>query len=210
MFSNTNIDMLRAVTAPKVDGSRYLDELFPDPSLDFFILFSSLAWATGNSGQTGYAAANGYLVGLASQRRNRGLPASVIDLGPVLGLGYITRSGQITAADINASGIFPISEYDLLEHFAEAVLASPVQSTASYETISGIREVDPVNDSVTWTDNPKLSHFAVVKSDFKADKPGKRATPVKDHLREARTVPELRQTILGKCNSHCPSTQKCY
>ena len=94
MFSNTNIDMLRAVTAPKVDGSRYLDELFPDPSLDFFILFSSLAWAAGNSGQTSYAAANGYLAGLASQRRNRGLAASVIDLGPVLGLGYITQIGR--------------------------------------------------------------------------------------------------------------------
>ncbi|PLB46349.1 lovastatin nonaketide synthase [Aspergillus steynii IBT 23096] len=196
MFSNTNLDMLRAVMAPKVDGSRYLDELFSDPTLDFFILFSSLAWAGGNSGQSVYAAANGYLVGLAAQRRNRGLPASVIDLGPVLGLGYITRSGQITAADIDASGSYPISEYDLLEHVAEAVLASPIQSTASYEIISGIREVDPeLSDRVNWINNPKLSHFVVDKGDVKADTADKRAMPIKDQLREAQTVAELRQII---------------
>ena len=199
MFPNTNLDMLRAVMAPKVDGSRYLDELFSDPTLDFFILFSSLAWALGNSGQSSYAAANGYLVGLAAQRRNRGLPASVIDLGAVLGLGYITRSSQMTAAVINASGTYPISEYDLLEHFAEAILASPVETSAAYETISGIREVDPsLDDRVAWISNPQLSHFVVDKCDVKANKAEKRAMPIKDQLREARTLPVLRQIIQGK------------
>ncbi|KAK1141035.1 putative Hybrid PKS-NRPS biosynthetic cluster [Aspergillus melleus] len=196
MFPNTNLDMLRAVMAPKVDGSRYLDELFSEPTLDFFILFSSLAWALGNSGQSSYAAANGYLVGLAAQRRNRGLPASVIDLGAVLGLGYITRSSQMTAAVINASGTYPISEYDLLEHFAEAILASPVETSAAYETISGIREVDPsLDDRVAWISNPQLSHFVVDKCDVKANKAEKRAMPIKGQLREARTLPVLRQII---------------
>ncbi|KAI9035214.1 lovastatin nonaketide synthase [Aspergillus affinis] len=199
IFSNTNLDMLRAVMAPKVDGSRYVDELFSDPSLDFFILFSSVAWALGNGGQTSYAAANGYLVSLAAQRRNRGLPASVIDLGPVLGLGYITRSSQMTAqmaaALINATGTYPISEYDLLEHFAEAVLASPVGSTAAHEIISGIREVEPLNDGVAWISNPQLSHFVVDKTNVKANKADKRVMPIKDQLREARTLPVLRQII---------------
>jgi hybrid polyketide synthase / nonribosomal peptide synthetase ACE1 len=44
------VEIINKVTKPKVNGSRYLDELFFNNTLDFFVLFSSLATVFGNYG----------------------------------------------------------------------------------------------------------------------------------------------------------------
>lgn len=49
------------VLAPKVDGTRVLEQLFSDSPLDFLVLCSSLAALTGDPGQVDYTAANAYL-----------------------------------------------------------------------------------------------------------------------------------------------------
>lgn len=61
-------DMVR-VLKPKVDGSRYLDELFPENTLDFFKFFSSITGVIGNMGQSNYTAANTFMCALARQPR---------------------------------------------------------------------------------------------------------------------------------------------
>jgi amino acid adenylation domain-containing protein len=67
------------VLAPKAEGARHLHELAGE--LDFFVLFSSAASVLGTPGQANYAAANGYLDGLAHQRRAEGKPALAINWG---------------------------------------------------------------------------------------------------------------------------------
>ncbi|WP_327320411.1 SDR family NAD(P)-dependent oxidoreductase [Streptomyces sp. NBC_01235] len=57
-----------AVLAPKVAGTRLLDEATKDLPLDFFVLCSSLAAVFGNVGQADYAAANGFLDAFAEHR----------------------------------------------------------------------------------------------------------------------------------------------
>ncbi|MBN6544819.1 SDR family NAD(P)-dependent oxidoreductase, partial [Streptomyces bryophytorum] len=57
-----------AVLAPKVAGTRHLDEATKDLPLDFFVLCSSLAGVFGNVGQADYAAANGFLDAFAEHR----------------------------------------------------------------------------------------------------------------------------------------------
>lgn len=59
---------LQAVLAPKVAGVINLDTAIGDESLDFMLLFSSVAGALGNAGQSDYAAANAFLDGFASHR----------------------------------------------------------------------------------------------------------------------------------------------
>ncbi len=54
-------DDIAAVVAPKVFGTRYLDEALKDEPLDFFVLFSSLAGVMGNAGQCDYAYANCFM-----------------------------------------------------------------------------------------------------------------------------------------------------
>lgn len=67
MFSKMSVETMQAVLGPKIDGTCNLDGIFYKEPLDFFILFSSSACVIGNSGQSNYAAANGYLNGLAKQ-----------------------------------------------------------------------------------------------------------------------------------------------
>ena len=57
--------------SPKVTGTWHLDEATRKVGLDFFALFSSVASAFGNVGQSDYAAANGFMDGFARYRNGR-------------------------------------------------------------------------------------------------------------------------------------------
>ncbi|WP_190258269.1 beta-ketoacyl synthase N-terminal-like domain-containing protein, partial [Dactylosporangium sucinum] len=65
---------LAAVLAAKAESAWHLHELTEHLPLTVFALYSSAAGIFGAAGQANYAAANGFLDGLASWRRDRGLP----------------------------------------------------------------------------------------------------------------------------------------
>lgn len=56
------------VFAPKIHGTQVLDEVFPDGTLDWLVLFSSSSTATAPIGQVDYVAANEYLNAVAKSR----------------------------------------------------------------------------------------------------------------------------------------------
>ncbi|MFC3454335.1 SDR family NAD(P)-dependent oxidoreductase, partial [Amycolatopsis speibonae] len=108
-------ERLGTVFAPKVDGALNLHELTRDLSL--FVLFSSIAGTLGNAGQGGYAAANGFLDGLARQRHAEGLPATSLAWGP-WDIGM--------AADRAPSGgVKPLATAEALALFDLAIGAGP-------------------------------------------------------------------------------------
>lgn len=63
-----NIDDIRDVLAPKVQGLFNIDTATAQCELDFFLLFSSVSGALGNPGQADYAAANGFMDSFALLR----------------------------------------------------------------------------------------------------------------------------------------------
>ncbi|KAK3296553.1 uncharacterized protein B0H64DRAFT_323128 [Chaetomium fimeti] len=166
VFPELTINAWEEVTKPKVKGSIYLDETFTNHTLDFFIFLSSVAYLAGNAGQGAYSAANAFMTSLAAQRRRRGLAASVIHLGAVVGVGYITR--ELTPEKQRAlyeAGYSFLSEQDFHEIFAEAILASQPDSGEEFEISTGLRLESTIRDTpAKWARNPMLQHL-VTRSD---------------------------------------------
>ncbi|AJQ25406.1 SDR family NAD(P)-dependent oxidoreductase [Pelosinus fermentans] len=63
-----NKEELQEVLAPKVNGLVNLDEASKELSLEFFILFSSIAGTFGNAAQADYSTANAFMDGYAKYR----------------------------------------------------------------------------------------------------------------------------------------------
>lgn len=91
LFENMSYENWSQATTPKIQGSWNLHELMPQ-DLDFFIMLSSLAGILGNRGQSNYCAGNTYQDQLAHYRRSLGLPAQVVDLGAIGGLGWFEEN----------------------------------------------------------------------------------------------------------------------
>lgn len=66
-----NIDEVREVLAPKVQGLCNIDIATAQCKLDFILLFSSVSGALGNYGQIDYAAANGFMDAFALLRHEQ-------------------------------------------------------------------------------------------------------------------------------------------
>jgi len=120
-------ERLQKVLAPKVAGAWNLHRLTRDLDLDFFVLFSSATSVLGNGGQGNYAAANGFLDGLAHYRRAAGLKATSIDWGPWRNVGMTApKSGTASSLDPTGSsfpgrdtGIHPMPPGEALELLGE-------------------------------------------------------------------------------------------
>ena len=162
LFIDMTADTFNKVLEPKVQGTKHLNELFNQPSLDFFVTFSSLASVIGNGGQSNYHAANLFMASLVAQRRSKGLAASVINIGMVVDVGYVARTGQSIEDHIRKLFFMPLSESDIHQLFAEAVLASPPDFNRSFDIIMGIEPFLNSADSKIrppWFSNPRFSHF---------------------------------------------------
>lgn len=103
-----NWERFAKVMNPKVAGAWNLHLLTQDMSLDFFVLFSSIASLIGSPGQGNYSAANAFLDALAHHRQLQGLPALSINWSPwgesgmAAGLG---KKGENRWTDVGISVI---------------------------------------------------------------------------------------------------------
>ena len=199
LFMESNATTMNEALGPKISGTFYLDELFANIDLDFFILFSSLVYITGNIGQTSYAAGNGFMVSLAHQRRKRGQCASVMNLGGINGIGYITRTDHNILNRLDIMGYGIMSELDYKYFFAEAVMAGPPDSGRDPEVSAGLKFVNPKTDKnpPKWWEDPKFSHYVIDKSAREVgDKTTEGAMSTKAQLQEAVTDKDTSNIIL--------------
>lgn len=199
LFMESNATTMNEALGPKIDGTVYLDELFANVDLDFFILFSSLVYITGNIGQTSYAAGNGFMVSLAHQRRQRGQCASVMNLGGINGIGYITRTDHNILNRLDIMGYGIMSELDYKYFFAEAVMAGPPDSGRDPEVSAGLKFVNPKTDKnpPKWWEDPKFSHYVIDKSAREGGNKGAEgALSTKAQLQEAATDKDAFNIIL--------------
>ncbi|MFE6775903.1 SDR family NAD(P)-dependent oxidoreductase [Streptomyces sp. NPDC057702] len=71
LIRNKSVEDVAAVLAPKVAGTRHLDEVLREEPLDLFVLFSSMSAVLGNLGQSDYCFASAYQDAFAAQREER-------------------------------------------------------------------------------------------------------------------------------------------
>ena len=200
VFPELTINHWQEVTKPKIEGSIHLDQIFDDPSLDFFVFISSVAYLAGNAGQGVYSAANAFMTSLAAQRRSRGLAASVIHLGAVVGVGYITR--ELTPEKqraLHQAGYSFLSEQDFHEIFAEGVLASLPDSGDVFEISTGLRLENTVKDSpAKWARNPMFHHLVTRSDKHTGLGTDRSSVSIKSRLSAATTGEQQFEILKGK------------
>lgn len=83
---------VESVFAPKFHGTQVLDQIFPDGSLDLFVLFSSTSTVTGPAGQIDYVAANEYLNAYAKSRAGGKTRVIALNWGIWTGVGMAAEA----------------------------------------------------------------------------------------------------------------------
>jgi short-subunit dehydrogenase/acyl carrier protein len=165
LFINTTFEDINAIMSPKTTGTIILDKLFPEDTLDWFIAFSSVVATSGNTGQCAYSAANMFMKTVVNDRRKRGLAGTSIDISRVHGVGYVERNAMslgLSKKEMDKIQRFALSmsEPDLHQLFAEAVIASRPDSGRHSDLITGIRSLTSRDVAdVFWAASLRFSHF---------------------------------------------------
>ncbi|KAJ6441494.1 cytochrome p450 monooxygenase [Purpureocillium lavendulum] len=154
--------------APKVQGTWNLHNAIKS-ELDFFILCSSYSGIVGQWGQANYAAANTFLDAFVQYRHHNGLAASVIDIGVMGEVGFVSKNKDILGL-FQKSGMRILKEQDLLDATNLAIQRSkPVAARTldgSYDSpgqiLLGLVTTVPIaapNNRVVWKNDVRMSIY---------------------------------------------------
>ena len=144
-------DEWQTAIIPKVNGARNLHEALSGEALDFFILFSSISGIVGQWGQGNYAAANTFLDSFVQYRHAQGQPASVLDIGVMGDVGYVSQNPGVLE-QFKQTSISTLREQDLLDALQLAMRngTSSPPSPAGYlnpaQLVMGLRSTKPLSD----------------------------------------------------------------
>lgn len=198
-FFEMSLEKMQKVLGPKVLGAVYLDELFRDESLEFFVLFSSVTAIAGNRGQSAYTTANMFMSSLATQRRARGLAASILHIGAVMGVGYINRgfSDAIFAA-LRKTGFMMMSEREFHLCFGEAVVASNPRSDRNPEVITALETIRSTEVQPPWAKFPRFQHCIQIEEAGDRKKKKTAIVSTRTRLLEATTPEDVFETVSGE------------
>ncbi|KAI0835188.1 putative polyketide synthase [Hypoxylon sp. FL0890] len=155
---------------PKVQGTWNLHNAITS-ELDFFLLFSSFSGTVGQLGQANYAAANAFLDAFVQYRHRNGLVASVIDIGVMDEVGFVSKNTQIRDR-FERSGMRLLLERHLFDAMSLALDRSKPLSARScdhqevYENPSqvllGLITSIPISspsNRVAWKRDPRMAIY---------------------------------------------------
>lgn len=129
LIINLGDEELQQVLRGKMEGAFNLHQLTKDISLDLFVLFSSASSVLGSRRQANYAAANGFLDGLAHLRQQQGLPGLAINWGVFHTIGMAAK----TVDSLKKRGFIPLDKMSidildvLLQSHLPQIVVCPMQ-----------------------------------------------------------------------------------
>ncbi|KAI1755490.1 putative polyketide synthase [Xylaria castorea] len=202
LIRNMTFEQFREVMGPKVDGSIYLDRIFYDTDLDFFLLVSSINCVIGNVGQANYAAANTFMCGLAAHRRKRGLRSAAVNIGAIIGAGYVARQSRKEQDSIVERYLLQrLSEEDWCQAISEAIEACRRDSPHGPELTTGLTEVSleaaSAPNAPNWCSNPRFSAFITAQETIVDEEQDEVALALGEQLRQCQSEQEAYHVIEG-------------
>ncbi|KAL8695116.1 MAG: hypothetical protein Q9224_003449 [Gallowayella concinna] len=211
-LNNMSFDQWQAAVLPKVQGTWNLHRelLKQDQPLDFFFLFSSLSGLVGQPGQSNYAAGNTFLDAFVQYRHSLGLPASVLDIGIVEDIGFVSNNTSLLDA-LRATSMHLLHEQDVLDSMqlmierswpqvSVATSGTPTSSPLTREYVNqsqvciGVRSSLPAsapNNRALWKKDPRMAVCRNLNSGTGGGSSGSDSERMKDFLSECRTNPAL-------------------
>ncbi|KAJ2993411.1 hypothetical protein NUW58_g1849 [Xylaria curta] len=197
-FEGLSFEDLEAVFKPKVVGSQNLDDLFYSTPLDFFILFSSIASVVGKPAQSSYNAANLFMSTLAEKRRSRGLAASALHFGMLLGLGFIhEQAGSTLEARFRQDDLPAIPESEFHHVFAQAIISGYPDSGLSPQVIAGLgTEIDTPWRAIPMFAHCRIKHDEKQTQDQQQDQKDSKQN-IQRNLKEATGIEQALSIVKG-------------
>ncbi|KAL8923718.1 MAG: hypothetical protein Q9208_004470 [Pyrenodesmia sp. 3 TL-2023] len=167
----------------------------PDRTYVFFGLTSDLETSLCD------CAANLFLAATANQRRRRGLAGSVLHIGAVIGVGYVTREVSETVfSAIRKAGFKWMSERDFHQCIAESIITGRPLSKSNPEIVTGLRVINPDDEEpAPWMDIPRFQH-CIVKGASSAEKAnrGTLGASIRVRLSEAVDQAQILEVVKSK------------
>lgn len=117
-----DLDTWNKAVRPKIQGAWNLHNLLPK-DMEFLVLFSSIGGMYGYYGQSNYASGNTFLDSFAQYRQGLGLPTSVLSIGPIDDVGFVSRNAS-TRETLLQSLAALLTEQDFLDTLQLAVARS--------------------------------------------------------------------------------------
>ena len=207
-----NFEQWQAAVLPKVQGTWNLHREFlkQDRPLDFFFLFSSLSGFNGQPGQANYAAGNTFLDAFVQYRHSLGLPASVLDIGIMEDIGFVSNNTSLLDS-LKATSKHLLHEQDLLDSIQlmidrsspRAPIAAPTTTTSSPLTRAyvnqsqlciGLRSSAPASaptKQALWMKDPRMAVCRNLESGTNAGSSSSNSERLKQFLSECRSIPAL-------------------
>lgn len=132
-----------------------------------------------------------------------GLAATVINVGAVIGAGYITESDRQLDAVVAKMAMIHLSEDDFHQIFAEAINAGHVDSPDGPEISTGLLDISADASNIPkWYSDPKFSRFIVHKSSSSGDqKRQTKSASIKERLLACESVKGVLSIVKGKAIS---------
>ncbi|KAI1253816.1 putative secondary metabolism biosynthetic enzyme [Eutypa lata] len=196
IYQNMTRQQFFDATRPKVQGSWYLHQHLPR-DMDFFILLSSSVGIAGSRGQGNYSAGNTYEDALAHHRRGLGLPACSIDLGMVLGVGFLAEESTENRVHDNVKSwnFLGIREREFLG-VMDACIRGESQPGVPVppQLITGLGTGGMMAHGATkypwWFNDAKFRHIVHVDTDRVVEADGGSGPPVGALLSQAANLEE--------------------
>lgn len=204
-LSDLTLSQWQTATSPKIRGTWNLHRALPH-DIDFFVLFGSTSGVHGYPGQANYAAANTFLDAFAQYRRGLGQPCSVVDLGGVEDVGYVSRTQEVEDV-MTKSGSKLVSEADMLRGVQLAIAESrpvvtgaeteTVRSTVSGQVVLGLDCSTSINDSgnrVVWKHDSRMNLYPDIAENERASRKEAGSSGLAEFLSSLQSRPEEIET----------------